>query len=73
MRHTGKGTFLNRLKGLEVDPADASLTHADFAELIICIEEELELRVLPEELGGRVRFHRWHLLRQLLLFAVEGT
>jgi hypothetical protein len=38
---------LNRLKGLEVDPTDASLTHADFAKLIICIEEELELRVLP--------------------------
>ena len=38
---------MNRLKCLEVDPTDASLTHADFAKLIICIEEELELRVLP--------------------------
>ena len=73
MRHTDKRTFLNRLEGLEVDPADASLAHADFAELIICIEEELELRVLPEELCGRVRFHRWHFLGKLLLLTVEGT
>lgn len=66
-------TFLDRLEGLKVDPTDASLAHADFAELIICIEEELELRVLPEELCGGVRFRRWHLLGQLLLLAVERT